>query len=198
MIKNSIRSCGGSQKRILKRKEKKSKIEIGAAFLIHYENYSEISQFVELMHDIGIDFVHIRPVYLREKEENQKVLDIINKALALVRKSKKDFENEKFLVTGITRKMEGVWFERTWNKCYAPFFLPVLGANGKLYACCDRRDFEMGDFTKDGFAKIYKSKEFKEKVREIQVKSCARCTKKDLNEVIYYCFEKDGLKKNLL
>ncbi len=180
------------------RVEKFSHTEIGAAFLIHHENYEEISLFTRVMREIGIDFVHFRPVYLPSKTENQKLLAIIDYALAKVAESKQKFESEKFKIFGITRKMNGVWFEREWSNCYSPFFLPVLGANGNIYACCDRRDICLGSFAKEGFAKIYRSKKYKEKVKAIDVGTCVRCTNSDLNEIIYNCFEHDFLKKDLL
>ncbi|MAD80961.1 MAG: hypothetical protein CMJ50_08990 [Planctomycetaceae bacterium] len=180
------------------RNKRRGKTEIGAAFLIHPDNYQEIPAFARELLETGVDFVHFRPVCLRSEVEDQRLRAIMDAALKMVSRCRQQLETEDFKIFGITKKMEGVWFEREWKKCYSPFFLPVLGANGRIYACCDRRDFDLGDYQEHGFADVYHSTAFREKARAIDVRKCLRCTNRDLNEVIHFCFEQDSLKRDLL
>lgn len=181
------------------RKRMKHKTGIGVGFLIHFDNWEEIYPFAKMMKNIGVDFIHYRPTFLSDREESERLRKLVNsKALKEIERARKDFEDEDFGIYGIMQKMDGVWTPRYYSKCYAPLLFPVLGADGKMHTCCERRELVYGDFAKEGFKNSWHTKRHRNLVAGIDINTCPRCTHNKTNEIIENCFVKDSLKRNLI
>jgi radical SAM protein with 4Fe4S-binding SPASM domain len=80
-------------------------------------------------------------------------------------------ENEHFSA----KRHQEVFFQREFEKCYAAMSTAVIGANGDVQACCDRRDLVYGNIYEQNFSDIWQSDRHKQMVDAIVPKFCSRC-----------------------
>lgn len=155
----------------VKRKVGKS---MGMGYVITHENYMEIDNFVRIAEDLGVDFVHIRPAYW--PEHNQEIMDAIKKINPY---------SEKIKVKTVTEKFGGFWDDNKYP-CKATLLHAVTAATGEFLICQDRLDLRWGDYNTQEFEEIWNSQEHFELMEKAQ--NCnIRCVEYPLNKLIQEC-----------
>lgn len=162
--------------------------KIGVSFLIHPDNWSEISAAAYLFSDIGARYIQYKP-YITDKKEAlwagledriKEQLDIAN-----------TFASDKFQVLDqfISRKkqLQDYWNLKPCGKCWVPRFNPKITANGKLYVCCELAYSEhgiLGDLNTDSLENIVQSDMWDKAERGIDTDKCPPCWERELNRAI--------------
>ena len=135
---------------------------IGAQMLLLKENEDEAHQFVDMMNDIGVDWVAIKPFSKHPLQDDSLVHPgDFNKV--------KDIKNA--IVRGTTASR--LEYEREYDTCYGINFLSNIDAHGNVTICntlTGRDDWVLGNIYKDKFSNIWKNR----KIREYPVSECVR------------------------
>jgi len=168
--------------------------DIGLAFLILPENFTEIYSFCKLAKDLGVDFVHIRPAYLKDDAALRLIL---SEALALSARAQRDFADDLDIFC-IKYKFDGYWSGRKYDKCRATPLSAVLGADGWFRICLDVLEPGIGDYNTMDFWDIWGSQRHKDILEEIDIDRCPRCVLNKANEIIENVFMKDALRLVLI
>lgn len=162
-IINNIREC-------------KFKERVGLGFVFTPDNYMEVYEFCKLAHGLGVNFVHIRPAYIKEDTK-----PLLKEVLYQSERAKKDFDLN---IYSISEKFDGYWTPRKYAKCLATPMNIVIKANGRLIPCQDRLDLEFGDTTKQALSEIWGSDEHLKVLSSINCDDCPRCVMTKINEYI--------------
>jgi len=168
--------------------------DIGMAFVIVPENYKEIYRFCGLALDLGVDFVHVRPGYLKDDKELRLILP---EAFYYCERAQEDFGDD-LDIFGIKDKFEGYWTKRRYCKCLATPLMAVLAADGKFILCQDVFEPRFGDYYTQTFWEIWNSEEHKKAIEQINLDKCPRCVETKSNEVIQKVFIEDLMRRDLL
>lgn len=168
---------------------------LGIGFLIHPDNYKEIPALAELALDVGCDFAHIRPCFTDYDGVRDKVgFDWFNwikwnhtEVRALISKAK-EYETEDFKVYATLGKTKpkDAW---KFDKCYAPYFNPMITPSGGVWICCERRGVAgslIGTVPEDGsFREIWFGEKHKQLMRGLPNELCpSKCKFLNMNEAI--------------
>lgn len=175
------------------RNENKYECDIGTAFVMSYTNYTDIYQFCRKSNDINVDFVHIRPAFL--KGEDWKIQDIMSNAFAQSELAKKEFENLDIFT--ITDKFEGYWTPRTYSKCRSTPLVAVLSATGEFIICQDVFK-RFGNLNTHQFEEIWGNDKHKKTIESIDLSKCPRCVENGINKIIQHCFLNDDVRMDLI
>ena len=168
----------------------KQDTNIGMAFVICPENWTDIHKFVERAVECGVDFVHLRPAYLKDDEGLRLVLPEV---FRICEQAKRDFG--RFVdIFSIKYKFDGYWDGRKYDKCRATPLSAVLGADGWLRICQDVLDPPIGDYNNHDFWDIWGSDQHKAVLDQINLDECPRCVCNKQNEIIENVFMKDRMR----
>jgi MoaA/NifB/PqqE/SkfB family radical SAM enzyme len=118
--------------------------DIGLAFVLDYDNYTDIPAFVDLAAELDVDFVHIRPAFHYDQTEDARVRAIMPQALNLCQEAQARHAGGRLQVFAITEKFEGYWTPRTYHACRAVWTGVTLRATGDFAVCKDRTDLHWG------------------------------------------------------
>ncbi len=173
---------------------KGNKGKLGLGFVLTPENQRDLYGFCKLANDLGISWVHIRPAFL--KKRNEEVRALMPESTRIIDGAKEDFPD--LVIHFKTDKFDGYWTPRRYDKCRATPLLAVLKANGKFCVCQDRVDLEYGDYRKQSFEEIWRSKEHLEILKRINLEECPRCVETKKNEYIQKIFIEDGFVRDIL
>lgn len=148
--------------------------EIGVSYLL-----SEANCGLESLHRVidwsaanGVDFIHFRPLSLETNvagipptvQEAMTALEGLAQAVAAPK------------IFPIAKRGTDVFLQRDFEQCYAALLFAVIGANGEVHACCDRRDLSFGSVYDRRFKDIWLGVLHREKQGEIEPELCMRCT----------------------
>jgi MoaA/NifB/PqqE/SkfB family radical SAM enzyme len=192
----AIKGSNGFNKVIenIRKIPKNIKTKIGLGFVFSNENYNEAYDFCLLAKNLGVGFVHIRPVYSSDIKYNKKLQSHLKLCERSVNRAKKFFPNVHF----VKEKFNGYWTPRCYNKCRATPLIAVLKANGRFIPCQDRIDLEFGQLNKNDFKNIWLGREHKKVMDGIRIKDCPRCVESKKNEYIQKIFIEDNLLRDML
>ncbi|MBI5050223.1 MAG: radical SAM protein [Nitrospirae bacterium] len=173
-------------------------IEIGVGFLVFPANYQQVFDTASLMKDIGIDYIQIRPAYMQGVKLSEKIWhetkEQMERALTL--------SNGSFKVFPILHRFDEVEnLERGYSKCLGHALVGVVGANGKMYLCCQLRGYEkycFGDLHESSFKEIWNSNRRKKVIEGIQLSECPPCRYNKYNEILDYLTDNERPHKNFL
>lgn len=118
--------------------------DIGLAFVLDADNYPDIPAFIDLAAELGVDFVHIRPAFWYDAEQDARVRAVMPAALALCQAAQAKHAGGQLDIFAITEKFEGYWTPRTYHACRAIWTGVVLRATGDFAVCKDRMDLTFG------------------------------------------------------
>jgi len=173
-------------------------------FLLSPENYKEIYNAACLAKELGVRDFHLRPVgYQNISKLTGKVLtytpemlEEINEQIDEIFKLGTDY----FRVFGVRHKFTPDFQPRNnFKRCWCIPMVPTFGADGNVHTCFDMRGredlimckhFEIADF--------WNSDKHKRMVKELDTKTCPRCTFATYNEVVEQVFLKDNMCRRFL
>ncbi|MBI5148597.1 radical SAM protein [Candidatus Pacearchaeota archaeon] len=181
---------------VKEKKRQKSKVTIGAQFIIHPLNYKDVINCGRLVKRIGVDYYQIRPVDIRpEQKEHCKTYPqtIFSKSLKLIKDAIK-LSDKNFDVLPSIHKFNDVLspqksYSRYYTKCLGPNFTTVIGADAKVYFCCyyaGYPQYSIGDLTKNSFKEIMNSKKRKKMFEKVDFSKCQPlCRNHEINKILY-------------
>lgn len=161
-------------------------VEVTYKYLVCPENIYDIKKAIQIAYDVGCDQMHIRPMGRTWSDEDiDKPIfteEEVNVALEEITEGRKEFENDKFKVFGITHKFGDNWnVENDFGKCYSAFMYLLIQPNGMISTCCDRRGDEKVLLAKNlskpkSILNYWGTEEHIELFNNIDVRKCCRCT----------------------
>jgi radical SAM protein with 4Fe4S-binding SPASM domain len=180
------------------RRKNKSNITIGIGFLVHSINYKEIYKTAELVKNIGVDYIQIRPSFIPGEQLSDKIMfEVENQMQKAIKLSNSDFH-----VFPILHRFDEVKnLDKGYNKCYGHALVGVISANGNLYLCCQLRGFNkfcFGNIMKESFHSIWYGKERQKVISKINLDECLPCRYNKYNEILDYLADTERPHKNFL
>lgn len=164
--------------------------ELGLAFLVEPANFHEIEDFCQWAQQWDYKFIHIRPAYWPEKD--QEIRDGVA-ALGDIKSRLSKYRDVNF----ITSKFDSYWGDRTYDTCRATPLKAVLCADGR-FAVCQDVFIKFGDYNRMSFESCWYSEEHRNALKSIDLSTCPRCVENGHNEIIEHCIKHDSLKVNLI
>jgi len=165
-------------------KERKGK-DIGMGFVVTHLNYHEIPSFVKIAEESGVGFVHIRPGFW--PQHNEEIMKAIGKV---------SVKSDKVDVFAVTEKFGGFWDDKKYP-CRATPLHAVTAATGEFLICQDRLDLRWGDYNEQTFEEIWSHPKHYELMRE--ARDCdIRCVECRLNEIIERVFVRNDIRRELI
>lgn len=180
------------------RKQLGKSLQIGTAFLVHPLNYHQIFDTARLVRELGVDYIQIRPVFMPGIQLSGRVgfetEQQIQKALTLL--------NSSFHVFPIMHRFEELLrVEKGYNRCLGHAVLTIIGADGRVYLCCQFRGEEgycFGSLHEKGFSEIWNGRDRQEAISKIDINKCPPCRYNKYNELLDYLADKERPHKNFL
>ena len=177
--------------------------DIGLSFVVCPENVEDIPVFCRLAVECGVDFVHIRPAFWYDKQQDVAVHAVMERARVLSMRAQAEC-GDNVDVFAITEKFEGYWTPRTYDRCRANLTGTCLTATGEFALCQDRTDLKYGSGYAQGatFEDIWYSEEHLalkgRMMRKEELDKCPRCVWNKRNEIIQQVFIRDGMRLDLV
>jgi radical SAM protein with 4Fe4S-binding SPASM domain len=181
-------------RKMVKYKGKRKYPTLGVAFLIRPDNFHQIVDTARLIKEIGIDYINFRPCFTEYQYIKQTVgfdsgtFIMREKKLIdeMIEKAKELNEPNKFEVYGTFDRVQWTSQADYYEKCYATPLNPVIGADGTVYLCCERRgEMPIGNINEESFFAIWGSKKHKDMIKSINLSTCpAKCKYSLYNQII--------------
>lgn len=173
---------------IVKLKKKlRSDIAIGVGFLVFPENYHQIFDAAKLTKDIGVDYIQIRPGLI---EKGIKFSDNVNIELNELILRALEINDENFSVLPIMHRFDEISkIDRAYSECMGHALVGVIGANMKMYLCCQTRNdpqLIIGDLSKNSFKEIWYGQQRIRVAKKIDLDECPPCRYTKYNEILSY------------
>lgn len=147
--------------------------EIGISYLVadcnrHTDSIRRIFEFAK---NAGVDFIQFRPV------SGESSLTKFSGEWLPLAKAIEDIAREYPSVEcfPLGKRWKDVFLQREFKKCYAAFTTAVIGANGDVQVCCDRRDISYGNVYEQSFKEIWHSGKHRQAANDIVPAFCDRC-----------------------
>jgi MoaA/NifB/PqqE/SkfB family radical SAM enzyme len=181
--------------------------DIGLAYVVTAENVGDIENFCRVAAQLGVDFVHIRPGFYYNPEDDYRMRATMPKAFAACERAKAAY-GDKVQIFAISEKFDGYWTPRTYNRCLAVWTGTTLRATGDFAVCQDRTDLVWGRDPSyragASFEECWRSEERQALVASIhdgpggQLSACPRCVWNNRNTIIEEVFIKDTIRLDLV
>ncbi|MCJ7631471.1 radical SAM protein [Candidatus Bathyarchaeota archaeon] len=165
--------------------------DIGTGFLIHPKNYSELPIIIERLEDMGVSYLQVRPclgVKLTYEMGNY-CRDVV------------EGYRGKLNIYANFKRFDEVRFGMMFEKCRATPLLGIVGADAKMYLCCQfrgNRKYAVGDLTKASFKQQWGAKRHLRLLARINLAKCPPCRYSMFNQLIEKVFLKDKMHRNFL
>jgi len=166
-------------------------------YLIWPSNIKDIYTVAKIARDIGVHNFHCRPAgrpwydLSRTPLFTEENVDNINMQ---IEKCHSLGSNEFKVYTMVQKFGKELEKSNDFKKCWAALTTCVVYPNGQVGLCCDRRgDETMTLCTLDNIEEIWGSEYHKQRVRDINLAKCPRCTYKLINQVFERIIFKDEM-----
>lgn len=181
---NNFKVVINNIKKLIEHKKKtKSKIIIGAGFVVTEKNYVEILDFAKLFKEIDVDYCQFKPEIIQIERSVQHSKDLkgvmqispdfwLNKVTSLLDEAK-TILNEKFECNSY--KIEDLIVDvknygRNYKECIGSQFQPCIGADGHVYVCTNHRGHKLysyGSIYEKSFREIWGNINEKKRIMDI-------------------------------
>lgn len=177
--------------------------DVGLAYVVTAENVQDIEPFCKVAAQIGVDFVHIRPGFYYNPEDDHTMRGVMPVAFAACERAKAAY-GDKVQIFAISEKFDGYWTPRTYDRCLAVWTGTTLRATGDFAVCQDRPDLVWGSQYRHGatFEECWHSDERRAVVSSIhaggELDACPRCVWNNRNVIIQDVFQRDTIRLDLI
>jgi MoaA/NifB/PqqE/SkfB family radical SAM enzyme len=179
-------------------KNNKRNITVGIAFLVCPKNISEMYMTAKKMKKAGASYINFRPVntdyeLVRKRIGYSSDNFLITQQIQIQKQidMAKTLEDEDFKVYGTFQKYRKKLQQHYFKKCRATPLNPVLGADGELYICCERRgEMSLGNIRDvDNLWDLWGTEKHQKIIESINLNECPKkCKYTQYNEIIERCF----------
>jgi len=149
------------------KKQLNKKIRIGLSFLLQLETVDEIEQIIVFSKEIGVDHIQFK-------------VDLCDNILDLDRIQKKVNEGRKHESDSFSIFSDIFIPGERKEKCFVPYFIPVIGPDGGVYTCCEysyREDKSYGNIHRQSFQDIWFGQRKLDVVNSIDGRQCDVCSR---------------------
>jgi cyclic pyranopterin phosphate synthase len=155
----------------------KKRPRMGLTYTLEPRNWemNSVRRAIEISHATGIDYIQFRVESSLAGADLSPLLEAIDKAA-------KTCIHLKILAMGW--RNTDVLNQREFDKCYSSMIVPIIGANGDVQACCDRRDIVFGNVNQQSFRDIWWSTAHRQIANQIEPKKCPRCLQCGFNKAV--------------
>lgn len=165
-------------------------VDVGLAFLVHPTNFHETEAFCKLGHELGVDYVQIRPVWMPGLALSNKIIDSVIQSV----QNMEYLNSDQFQVfPRMDRFMEIQTREKGFTECLATPLVGVVAADLKVYLCCQTRGYatcSFGSLTSSSFKEVWHGPKRRDVVNAINVDRCQPCRYRTYNIILHdlkYC-----------
>ncbi len=180
-------------------KETGSRCDIAIKYLVHPENAHEIAKACAIARELGVAHFHARPAASENIEGLGQQLDfpmdIINEQLAQCL----EMQTENFKTFGVRHKFSNSFnLKNSFKRCLSAPLAIQLGADGNVYLCVDWRGDKRYILCAhypdpERILEYWGSPEHIERMRQVVVSKCPRCTYGVYASQIEHAVEDDGM-----
>jgi cyclic pyranopterin phosphate synthase len=143
------------------RNKKKYDCTIGAQFLLLPQNYSEAELLARKSHDIGLDYLIIKPYSQHPASINRVKSGFTYENLSRLEKKLEGYAKRNFSVIFRRHSMEKLDENIPYGHCLGLPFATFISSKGDIYPCSiffGEKEFAFGNLYKEGFTKIWEGK----------------------------------------
>lgn len=169
--------------------------DVGLGFLLTLENWLEVGDFIVLAEELGVDFVHIRPVFYPDKARQRQLLSALPPSFGIAKEASKFVT--KVEVFNIKEKFQGYWAPKGYSKCRATPLQAVVSATGELIVCQDVF-IRWGNLNTQSFREAWFSQEHTEAIEKIVLSNCPRCVETMHNRIIQEFYLSNSVRRELI
>lgn len=165
--------------------------DVGIAFLIHPDNYLELPLLIQRLEELGVSYLHVRPCLGVEIDS-----EAINYSRDVI-----DSYRGKLQIYANFKRFDEIRFGMKFEKCRATPLLGIVGADAKMYLCCQFRgnnNYVIGDLKKASFKEQWGSPKHTQVMECVDIKKCPPCRYSNFNQLIEDVFLKDKMHKNFI
>lgn len=163
---------------------------LGAAYLIHPENFNEVGILADKIEGI-VDYLQIRPCL--GVQLNREHLNWVNDYF-----EQNTYSFDLFLNL---KRFDEIRYGMKFEKCRATPLLGIVGADAKVYLCCQFRgneDFVIGNLKENDFFEIWGSERHREVIESIDLEKCPPCRYSNFNKIFEEVFLNDKMHRCFL
>jgi len=171
----------------------KTSIPIGIGYLVHPDNYKEITNLAVYINNIGVDYIQVRPIkgISLSEEQMKAVLEQIDYIKKLIKPLK--------VYESFSKMNDTIEGKNKCDKCYVNKLVANIGPDGEVYSCCELRGINsLGNIADNSFKDIWFSKKHKDMLDSLDVSKCPPCKYAKMNEIIERVFVNDELNRNFI
>lgn len=163
------------------------KCDISINYIITNYNFDNIQKAVLLFKSANVGNIRFSPVWVPNFFEYHKKIE--KRVLQQLEYCKKNFMTNSFKIYDSYNIVKDILY-RSYDKCYIMQTIPVIGADGNIYACHNKsysNDAIIGNILNNRFKNIWFSKEAYEIFNSFNpIKSCkCQCANDSKNKFIY-------------
>lgn len=167
---------------------------IGAQYLLLPQNYRETLTAAEILSDIGVDYLVIKPYSRHPSAANKIKPEPDYKKLFYLQERLNSFSKGKFQVIFRRHAMEKMGEDKAYKRCLGTPFATYIKANGDVCPCSlflDEQEFTFGNICRESFKNIWEGERRARVVDAICGKwDITRCRKScRLDEINRYLWE---------
>lgn len=160
---------------------------VGINYLVQDENYKDIVKGAELARDLGVNYIRFAPIFDDSFGECYKphwdeIASLMDQATQL--------SNETLTVFAFKKRFQDLFVnDKSYDRCYIQELHPVLGADMKIYTCCNFpyvKDFVVTEIGKRSFQEAWLSEERLNYVKKFDPKKWPSCWYNQQNKFMNY------------
>lgn len=170
--------------------DRKLKTTLGVQCLLLPDNVSQISDMARELHEIGVDYLTIKPYSQHLHSKN--VLQVDYDEMLELEQQVKKYETENFAVHFRAKAMKKMHHVKEYKQCLGLPFMTHIDANGNVWPCVAHigtKEFCYGNINEQTFEEIWEG----QRRREVEI----RLYGLDINKVCREACRLDEINKYL-
>ncbi|MBL7198084.1 MAG: radical SAM protein [Candidatus Omnitrophica bacterium] len=136
-------------------------------YVLFRKNYKNLYKIIKLAEVLGINYIDFIPIDTTKETEalqlnKRDLMELAKIIRPLLEKRLRIKSNLANLYTAFTDYKNSIYYSRG---CYIGWFNLFIDYKGNVGVCCEKEDFLFGNIYKKSLSRIWKDKEFHEKMR---------------------------------
>lgn len=158
------------------KKENNLEAVIGVQFLVISNNIQEAVKLTEIVKDIGVDNIQIKPYSHHPQSHNDFYVNPAD--FNELEKPLEKFNSEDFKVLFRKATARRIESPRDYKECHALPFFALIDSKGNIVPCnlfYDKPEFTYGNLNENSFPEIWKSEKRKQVIQKIKETGIEKC-----------------------
>ncbi|MEU3399480.1 radical SAM protein [Streptomyces filamentosus] len=163
---------------------------VGTGYFINDDNVHDLVTCGQLVKDAGADYIQYKSYsgVAIEPDLHEKILAGLGEAL--------DLDDDTFDVHIVKRIFDNATHQvRGYTRCHWQQFKPVIGADGNVFLCAQKRTRTdagdgiagvIGNIYENTFAEIWRGEQRRRVLAELRLKDCPFCVHHDQNQLLEF------------